>query len=177
MISGVADNQRGFGAAVTSSLTHGSTSSSTTGGDHLPAVFDACAGGRSGWRRAVRGAGPGGGKPEAGSARGGGSGAATLVAAWCHGSTTSPCCASAALPTKSMATDVREIERSPTVTLSIAELLRAVQERQAAFGGRAAGETDTAGGSAHAILRERGATDLNLAPYRIQVAIAGSIFI
>src|SRR5207244_5777841 len=107
------------GATVTSSLAHGSTSSSTIGGDHLASAFDAVGGG-SGWRTAARGAGLGGGKPEAGSARSAGSGAATLVTAWCHGSTTSPCCARAALPTKSRANNVRENATGPKVRGEIA---------------------------------------------------------
>lgn len=116
MISGCSGSQRGRGGGdVTAVRFQGSTSSETTGGDHLActgaAVSDTVAAGTAAGRAAT---GDSGGKPEAGMTRGAAIGALT-GAALGHGSAINPCCASAALPTNRQATRARSVDGCPTV--------------------------------------------------------------
>ena len=115
MISGCCGSQRGRGGGgVIAVRFQGSTSSDTTGGDHLAgaeaAVSDTVAAGAAAGRAAT---GDSGGKPEAGMMRGGVTGALTRAALG-HGSAINPCCASAALPTSRQATRARTVDGCPT---------------------------------------------------------------
>ena len=119
MISTLLGTQRRrAGGTATRSLAQGSTSSSTTGGDHLPGAAGSSSGDGALWLWATGGGAAG--RPEAGKARAGATAAAGGLTLPRHGSMMSPCWASATPPSNTVPNETWMIWKRPT-KLSIAQ--------------------------------------------------------